>query len=236
MKTILFDVDDTLYDQLEPFKKGLMDIFKDKLDESILTPDIVEKIFAVSRKYSDEVFEKTVTGEMSMDRMYIYRIKNALREFGIRIDDRTSLNFQKHYLMHQNEIALSQDIKVLIKGLTKRGDIVGIVSNGPSVHQWNKIKKLQILELIPKKNIIISGDVGFSKPDLKIFRLAQKRMPSESKEYIFVGDSLDNDVEGAKKAGMITVWMNRRNHSIENKHPLPDYEVKSESQLLKLLL
>lgn len=53
MKAILFDVDDTLYDQVVPFQKAYEDLFEGRYDLK------VEELYKRSRYYSDEVFEKT---------------------------------------------------------------------------------------------------------------------------------------------------------------------------------
>ena len=61
MKAVLFDVDDTLYDQVIPFQKAYEELFKGSFELSI------EELYKRSRYYSDEVFEATQRGEMSME-------------------------------------------------------------------------------------------------------------------------------------------------------------------------
>lgn len=57
----------------------------------------IEEIFAVSRKYSDEVFKASTEGTITMEQMYIYRIQKALADFEILITDEQALTFQKYY-------------------------------------------------------------------------------------------------------------------------------------------
>ena len=74
---VLFDVDDTLYDQTVPFMEAYAEFFGPD-------PDIpAEVIYPVTRKYSDQMFSRAMSGEMSMDEMYIYRVQKAFEEFGI---------------------------------------------------------------------------------------------------------------------------------------------------------
>ena len=48
-KVIFFDIDDTLYNQIEPFQKSF--------DKNFSFPDIdIEDVFKTSRRLSDEVF------------------------------------------------------------------------------------------------------------------------------------------------------------------------------------
>ena len=67
-KAILFDVDDTLYDQTVPFMEAYAEYFGEK-------PEVpAEVIYPVTRKYSDAVYSQAMAGEMTMEEMYIYRM------------------------------------------------------------------------------------------------------------------------------------------------------------------
>ena len=70
---ILFDVDDTLYDMTQPFEKAYRDVFYDKYPQLDWKP-----VYVASRKHSDEVFEASQRGEISMDDMYVYRWSKAM--------------------------------------------------------------------------------------------------------------------------------------------------------------
>ena len=61
---------------------------------------------------------------------------------------------------------------------------LGIITNGPSAHQWNKVRSLQAERWIPHENIFVSGDVGAEKPDKKIFDHAKRMMKLEDAEII----------------------------------------------------
>jgi len=49
--------------------------------------------------------------------------------------------------------------------------------------------------------IIISGEIGFAKPDSEIFRIALKRLNVDAPETVFV-DDLETYLEGARQAGI----------------------------------
>ena len=54
--------------------------------------------------------------------------------------------------------------------------------------------------------IVVSGDLGYRKPDPRIFALALRRMHVAPEEAIFVGNDMYRDVHGARQAGMRTVF------------------------------
>ncbi|HFI0291705.1 TPA: HAD family hydrolase [Streptococcus suis] len=227
-KVIYFDIDDTLYNQIEPFRKAF--------EKNFWFLDIdIEDVFKTSRKLSDEVFEKSETGILSMDEMQIYRIKNALQLHGIQISNNDALQFQKDYSNFQNDIELSRNIEGLFEFLTSNDVIIGIISNGPSKHQWSKISNLNLERWIPKERMIISSDVGFAKPNKKIFDLAQCIVSSSDHDFYYVGDSFLNDIIGAKQAGWHSIWYNHRKRIADNESVASDFVVENEEELIHLL-
>ncbi|MDO4634243.1 MAG: HAD family hydrolase [Eubacteriales bacterium] len=229
MRKILFDVDDTLYDMRSPFEKAFRELYQDKYADVDM-----EKLFVLSRKYSDEVFLATVNGTMSMQDMYVYRIKSSCRDLGIPMSDEEGAQFQTYYAANQKKIEISDTIRKLLEELKSRDAVLGIITNGPSQHQRNKINALGVNQWIPEENMLISGDYDVAKPDPGIFALAVEKLGGTPEEYIFVGDSFENDVTGAKKAGWKSVWVNKRNHKA-NSEIESDYMVCNEQELYELL-
>lgn len=202
-KAILFDVDDTLYDQTVPFKEAYAEYFGEK-------PAVpAEIIYPVTRKYSDQVYSQAMTGQITMEDMYIYRVQKAFEEFGIGITDAQALDFQKIYADRQRHIHMSDQMEAILEYCRGKAEL-GIITNGPSEHQWNKVKSLRAERWIPHENIFVSADVGAEKPDRKIFEYAERTMELEEAAIWFVGDSYELDVKGAVNAGWNAVWMNRR--------------------------
>jgi putative hydrolase of the HAD superfamily len=55
--------------------------------------------------------------------------------------------------------------------------------------------------------IIDSSRVGVSKPDPQIFALALQVLACQPSETLYVGDSFDKDMVGARAAGLRTAWL-----------------------------
>ena len=64
--------------------------------------------------------------------------------------------------------------------------------------------------------ILVSEAVGWRKPHAKIFEEALKRLGTRAKETVYVGDSPQEDIEGAKAVGMKTVYVPSQFYSLEN--------------------
>ncbi|AYV35326.1 HAD family hydrolase [Erysipelothrix amsterdamensis] len=200
MKTFIFDMDDTIYDQIIPFKKSLEDSgFRDLED--------IQSLYIQSRIYSDSVFAATQNGTMSNLDMRRYRIQKPLEDLGIIINNEQADYFQERYAFYLDHLELHPSIQDLFTILAKRNIPFYILTNGPSEHQWKKIKALRLEKYLPTHRIIVSGDIGHYKPSREIFQVIEAQQEGT---LTMIGDSLPNDVIGAKNAGWEAVWFNHR--------------------------
>ena len=223
---VLFDVDDTLYDQTVPFKEAYAEYFGEK-------PAVpAEVIYPVTRKYSDEVYSRAMAGEITMEEMYIYRVQKAFEEFHVTIPDKEALEFQNIYADRQRHIHMSETMEKILEYCSGKADL-GIITNGPSEHQWNKVKSLQAEKWIPRENIFVSADVGAEKPDRRIFEHAKAAMHLEDAKIWFVGDAYALDVKGAVNAGWNAVWMNRRGRKRPDDGAVLGCEVRDEEEVMR---
>ena len=171
---LVFDVDDTLYEQIVPFENAYKSLFDMDID--------MEQFYLLSRYYSDVKFEASRNGEMTMDEYHIYRIQEAAKDLGVILTDEQALDMQKEYKKNQQKLQMS-NITISILELAKENDVkLGIITNGLSEHQWSKVKALGVKRWIDKENIIVSGDYSINKPDVRIFEIMQEKLqlPNDS--------------------------------------------------------
>ncbi|MEI3526170.1 MAG: HAD-IA family hydrolase [Eubacteriales bacterium] len=161
-----------------------------------------------------------------MEEMYIYRLGNAFRDYGKIIDGATALQFQSVYEKHQHNIRMTGEMEGLLEKLSKKTTL-GIITNGPSEHQRDKVRALGLERWIPMERIWISGDLGIGKPHKEIFAAAQDKLGLKPEELCFVGDAYGHDILGARGAGWKAVWFNHRRRQATGEAE-PDYEVRSE--------
>jgi putative hydrolase of the HAD superfamily len=97
-----------------------------------------------------------------------------------------------------------------LRALRERGLSLGLVSNTfvPGQVLDRHLGELQLLDLFPVR--VYSCDVGFRKPDRRIFELALNQLEADPRETLFVGDSLRADVGGARRLGMHVAWKRPR--------------------------
>lgn len=113
----------------------------------------------------------------------------------------------------RNVVTLFDDV---LPGLQRLGDKValGSISNG--------FADLQAIGLDGHFQVSIAAHrCGTAKPDPAIFVMACEALKIAPTEAVYVGDDLLLDVEGAQKAGLRAVWMNRFARAVPD-HIKPD--------------
>lgn len=88
---------------------------------------------------------------------------------------------------------------------------LGIVTNGRALEQHENVTRLGLRERM--SCVLVSDEVGCWKPDARIFYEACRRLGVAPSAVVYVGDSWDLDVEGARGAGLHTVWLTRAGQS-----------------------
>ena len=78
---------------------------------------------------------------------------------------------------------------------------------------------------------ISSADVGASKPDPKMFSTLLERSGATASCSVHIGDHLSDDILGASKAGMHSIWFNYQGEYKNDSGVKPTREVRSLAQL-----
>jgi len=83
--------------------------------------------------------------------------------------------------------------------------------------------------------ILSSGNIGYSKPDPRMFLAACEALALQPIEICHIGDDPKLDVAGAAEVGMRTVWVNRKGQDYPADLPAPDVELTSLAELPVIL-
>jgi putative hydrolase of the HAD superfamily len=78
--------------------------------------------------------------------------------------------------------------------------------------------------------VVVSGAVNKRKPAAEIFKSTLKMLGISAAEAVFVGDTMDADVEGSKATGMHAIYIERRLQKPLAKNG-PDLTIKNLSEL-----
>ena len=125
------------------------------------------------------------------------------------------------------------EVNAMLAGFNERGMPWGIVTNGDSDRQRGKCRGVGLDRLAPF--IIVSGEMGYEKPDQRIFRDALEATGLTSPERVlFVGDTPTADIDGAKRFGMRAAWVRRGREYPVDLLP-PDYVIDRVTGVREIL-
>jgi putative hydrolase of the HAD superfamily len=91
--------------------------------------------------------------------------------------------------------------------LRATGVPLGLVTNGDARLQRAKIARHDLARFFDV--IVIEGEFGCGKPDVRVFRHALGALAADPARAWMVGDHLVWDVEGAQSAGARAAWIDR---------------------------
>ncbi len=257
IKTIIFDLDDTLlWDQ-----KSVKTAFERTCEYASIKYDVEpavleESVRAAARELYEgyETYEHTVTiginpfeglwGTFDDPTPEFQQMKeivpgyraaawtNGLKALGI--DDAEFGAELGERFVAERKVApfLYEDTFEVLDQLKDQYQLILLTNGAPSLQNL----KLEITpEIAPYFDyVIISGDFGKGKPDASIFEHVMKTANITAEESIMVGDNLMTDILGSSRVGMRNVWINREEKP-RNPNVLPTYEVTSLTELLELV-
>ena len=123
----------------------------------------------------------------------------------------------------------------MLASLKAAGCGVYLLSNAQSCFTIGELKSTGLYGLFD--GIVISSDVGVKKPYEEIFHIAFERFGVNAGNSIYVGNDLRDDVLGATKVGMKTVYIETlQSGKYDVDLPNPTHVVKDHREMKDLLL
>jgi len=132
---------------------------------------------------------------------------------------------------YRKKIKLHPDVLPVLDKLFDRFRLA-VLTNSFKEFSDLKLKQTGIAHYF--EEIFNSDQVGYAKPNPKIFVHALKEMRLKTNNVIYVGDISEMDVPGAKELGIATVIVNRKGKTIPDKMK-PTIEIKTLTELLNHL-
>ena len=210
---ITFDGDGTLWDFEKVMKYALEKvarIIREKYPHvSISVEEMMEDRDRVAREYSN----------LSLYEIRRRAFYTTLGRIGIKEDELAESLFSHYLKFRHKKIILFDDVMPVLKEL-KKSHKIGLITNGNTRFERHPIARFFDFA-------IQSEDVGFAKPDERIFRLAAQK--AGTSRIIHVGDSIEEDYLGVKNAGFQAIWLNRK------RLPKPDFVEMEIHNLFELL-
>jgi FMN hydrolase / 5-amino-6-(5-phospho-D-ribitylamino)uracil phosphatase len=127
----------------------------------------------------------------------------------------------------RNEVVLYEDVRPALERLVQRYRLFAI-SNGNA--------SLQAIGLDHYFEAALTArEAGTLKPDPRIFGLLLERAGIAPAEAAHVGDDQEADIEGARGAGVLPVWLNRSGTHWQRESPPPPITIRTLDELPDVL-
>ncbi len=194
IKAVFFDIDDTLYDTSGFAKLARKAALNAMIDAGLplssddaytLLREIIKEYGSNYNKHFN-ILTKKVFGEekpllIALGMITYHNVKFAL----LRLFPQT-----KRTLIY----------------LKQKGYVLGVISNGITIKQWEKLIRLDLHPFFDY--VITSEEAGVEKPDKRIFELALEKMGCKAEESVMIGNKFNEDIMGALNAGISAILVN----------------------------
>jgi putative hydrolase of the HAD superfamily len=162
------------------------------------------------------------------------RISNALKNLGyLEVESSVIAGATEAFCEEFiNYVCIDDDAASILEKLYGKYKL-GIVSNFAIPECVYKLLEKYGLDKFFEA-IVVSGEINKRKPSPEIFRKTLKKISVGAENAIFVGDTIDADIIGAKSVGIRTIFIERRMQK-DTENACPDKTIKNLSELLAAL-
>ena len=136
----------------------------------------------------------------------------------------------------ESDLKVYDDVYATLKWLAEKPVLRGIISAGITIKQAEKLIRLDVLEFVTPAAIFFTDQVGFSKPNPKLYKRALEPFGLEPSRCLYVGDNPTHDIDPCNDLGWNTVRIRRSGrYSQCDGRTQADYEIRDFLELRKLL-
>lgn len=224
-KILLFDADGTILD----FEKSEASALKKTFQKfSLLYDENYHLVFY--KRLNAAIWSEFENGEISAAELKPERFRRFNNKFNFNIEPFLMSDVYLEYLSEAGYL-LDGAEELLLK--LKDNFKMILLTNGLTAVQKRRFSKTNMKKYFEK--IIISEEVGFKKPQKKIFELALKGIDYNSKsEILMIGDNLSSDILGGINYGIDTCWFNPLK-KMRNMNIKPTYYIQTFNEILQLV-
>ena len=198
--TLSFDLDDTLWDPRPAL------IAADKAQWLALAqryPNVADRftrdqIFVCRKQILADA--PSIVGDVTALRIEVmYRVLMSLDIAPAEADESARMAFEA-FMAKRNDVTLFPEAISMLKKVSESYTVVAITNGNADVFKTGIGLYFDLS--------VRADEVGIAKPDRGIFDLTWEKLGCQSSDAIHIGDSLENDVQGAINAGVTPIWYN----------------------------
>lgn len=230
IRWILFDLDDTLWDFEANAEEALQELFeRHGLPER--TGRSATEFISHYQRINKDYWRMYESGLVDKHQLRTARFTDAFRAVGLPEAEHPERAWEEYLEICPVKTRLMPGAKALLETLRPHYSMA-VVTNGFERTQHTKLECSGLLGYFDA--VVSSEAVGHPKPSPIIFGHAMKLLGAEPKATLMVGDNADTDIQGARAAGLESVWYCRQ-QVIDSAGPEGTYLIFNLSELPALL-
>jgi HAD superfamily hydrolase (TIGR01549 family) len=202
-RAVLFDLDDTLFDHRTSARAALSGVHR----QHAAHVDFA-RFEAHHTHHLEDLHVEVLAGRLSIDEARRERFRRVFAAVGLAADaaaiDRIAAAYRNGYVNARRVVEGAAALLAAVRPYAR----VAIVSNNVLAEQREKLHFCGLASLVDE--LVVSEEVGISKPEPGIFDVALSRLGVDAAAAVMFGDSWSADIVGAVRAGVRAVWFNPR--------------------------
>ena len=234
-RALLLDLDDTILDDSSLVHECWRNACRAH-EERFASHDaatVVDAIRKTSKWFWDDP-DRHREGRLELERARRDVVKLALSDLGIDDDELARcIGDEYSHLRDAGMEPLPEAIDT-VRWLRDSGRRLALLTNGAGAAQRKKIMRFELGDLFDA--ILVEGELGFGKPDERVYSHALDALGVKPAETWMVGDNLEWDVGAPQQLGMTGVWIDVRGRGLPRGTTVkPDHVVRSLSEVRSLI-
>ncbi|MEQ1856560.1 MAG: HAD family hydrolase [Longimicrobiales bacterium] len=221
-RALLLDLDDTILDDSGGAPRSWREACLAHADE-LGTVDAVTlhaQIDEVRRWYWSDP-ERHRVGRLDLEVATRRVVEMAMARLGIDLPEVAARIARDHRARRDAALEPFERAVETVEWLRASGCRLALLTNGAAVPQRNKVERFGLARLFDL--VLIEGEVGYGKPDPRIYEHALEGLSVEPADTWMVGDNLEWDVAQPQRMGVRGIWVDRAGHGVpEGRGVRPD--------------
>jgi putative hydrolase of the HAD superfamily len=232
---VLLDLDDTILDDsslVADSWRGACAAHADHL--SPLHPEVVADAIRKTSKWFWDDADRHREGRLQLDFARREVVRLALLELGV--ENAGLADCIGDAYSHRRDVGMAPlpDAIDTVRWLRASGRRLALLTNGGAAAQRKKIARFELADLFDV--ILVEGELGFGKPDARVYERALAALGVPAADAWMVGDNLEWDVAAPQKLGMSGVWIDARGRGLPDYTSIrPNHIVRSLADLRSLI-
>ncbi len=205
LQHIFFDLDDTIWDFEKNSERILLNLFNEQDLQNKLNNDFYT-YFSAYKKKNGELWQLYNTRKITKDELRKRRFHETFLQFGYNDFDLSWYISETYLKQSPYGTELKKGAIELLNTLQQNYKL-HLITNGFKEIQHIKLDQCGLQNYFDL--VIISEEIGHSKPNIEIFKEAERLGNTNKRACLMIGDNYEADIQGAKNAGWQAIWFNQ---------------------------